>query len=211
MDLDSYATPTAERLLRTARARRGADAESASSLVSESGAAALVLIGAVALATQSSWTRSLTGPALGVSVLAYLIARHIRFPVGSAWTMPTQLVFVPMLFVLPTPLVPLIVTGCSVLDLWREAVRGRLTATRLAGRIADCFYSLVPVAVLVLAGGQTFTWNRWPLLVLAFGAQLGLNAAFGLARTWWPTACSRPTSRRCCGCTSPMPAFRARG
>ena len=185
MDLDSYATPTAERLLRSAHARRTVEDKARPRLNSEMGAAALVALGALALATQAHWARPLTGSALVVSVVAYLIARHIRFPVGSAWTMPTQLVFVPMLFVLPTPLVPVIVAGCSVLDLWPEVIGGRLTTTRLAGRIADCFYSLVPATVLVLGAGQSFSWDRWPLLVLAFGAQLVFDAAFGLARTWW--------------------------
>jgi HD-GYP domain-containing protein (c-di-GMP phosphodiesterase class II) len=185
MDLDSYLTPAAERLLRSARERRDVDAEARSSLNSEAVAAALVLVGAVALAALSPRTSPLTVPALGVSVVAYLIARHIRFPVGSAWTMPTQLVFVPMLFVLPTPLVPLIVAACSVLDLAPEALQGRLTATRLTGRIADCFYALVPATVLVVGGAQQFSWDQWPLLVLAFGSQLVLDAAFGLARTWW--------------------------
>ena len=171
--------------MRSAQERRDVDAEAPSSLNSEAVAAALVLVSAVALAALSPWARPLTAPALGVSVVAYLIARHIRFPVGSAWTMPTQLVFVPMLFVLPTPLVPLLVAACSVLDLVPEALQGRLAVTRVTGRIADCFYALVPATVLVVGGGQDFSWDQWPLLVLAFGSQLVLEAAYGLARTWW--------------------------
>lgn len=184
MDLDSYLTPGAEQLLRTAQARDAGD-ERRGALLGEAAAAAIFLTGAVLLALQAPWGRALTGPALAVSALAYLIARHIRFPVGSAWTMPTQLVFVPMLFVLPMPIVPLVVAGCSVLDLGPELVQRRLSATRAAGRIADCFYALVPAVILVVAGVQGFAWAHWPLLVLAFGAQFVFDAGFGLARTWW--------------------------
>jgi HD-GYP domain-containing protein (c-di-GMP phosphodiesterase class II) len=184
MDLDSYLTPAGERLLRSGQAR-DAEAGSGRALRAELTGAAIFLAGAVVLAASAHWDRPLTGSALILAALTYLVARRVTFPVGSAFTSPTQLVFVPMLFVLPTPLVPLIVAGISVLDLWPELVGGRLTVIRVAARLADCFYSLVPAVVLVLAGEQHFAWDHWPVLVLALGAQLSLDAAFGLGRTWW--------------------------
>jgi HD-GYP domain-containing protein (c-di-GMP phosphodiesterase class II) len=185
MDLDSYLTPSAESLLRSARARRSSRWGARRALITESGLAILFLVGAAILAVSSHWSTRLDPAALGISAVAYVIARHIRFPVGSAWTAPTQLVFVPMLFILPTPLVPAIVAGCSLLDLWPDAVQGRLTPTRAAARIGDCFYSLGPALVLVLASDQIFSWTNWPVLLLAFGAQLLFDGASGLARTWF--------------------------
>ena len=116
---------------------------------------------------------------------AYLVAERVRFPVGSAWTAPTQLVFVPMLFVLPTPFVPLIVGACSVADQLPQAVHGRLVPTRVLARAGDSSYALGPALVLVLFDGQDFSWERWPLLLVAFLAQIAFDAGAGLGRTWF--------------------------
>ncbi len=185
MHLDSYETPEAESLLRSAQDRHLESGLARRVLITEVTAAAAFLATACAVALLSSWTRPLSIAVLGLTVTTYLVAARVRFPVGSAWTAPTQLVFVPMLFLLPMPLVPVIVAACSVLDLGPELVRGRLSVTRIAARIGDSFYSLGPVLVLVLAGRQRFAWTDLPLLGLAFSAQLVLDAATGLARTWF--------------------------
>jgi HD-GYP domain-containing protein (c-di-GMP phosphodiesterase class II) len=81
--------------------------------------------------------------------------------------------------------VPLIVAGCSLLDLVPHAVDGRVSPTRLAASIADSFYSLGPVLVLVLTANQIFSWSALPVMLLAFGAQVLVDAGTGLARTWF--------------------------
>jgi HD-GYP domain-containing protein (c-di-GMP phosphodiesterase class II) len=94
-------------------------------------------------------------------------------------------VFVPMLFVLPTPFVPLIVAACFLAGGLPQALGGHLPPTRALARIGDSFYSLGPVLVLVLFGGQVFSWAHWPLYLLAFLAQIAFDAAAGLTRTWF--------------------------
>jgi hypothetical protein len=122
-----------------------------------------------------------------VTAVTYVIARRVQYPVGSAWTAPTQLAFVPMLFVLPTPFVPLVVAGCSVLERLQQVVRGHLGPTRLLAAVGDSFYALGPalVLVLVLADAQTFAWRHWPVYVAAFAAQIAFDAGAGLSRTWF--------------------------
>jgi HD-GYP domain-containing protein (c-di-GMP phosphodiesterase class II) len=139
----------------------------------------------VALATLAPWNRPLSPVAVTVTAIAYLAAARVTFPVGSAWTRPTQLAFVPMLFLLPTALVPLAVAACLVADLSPHLVRRTLSRTLLLTRIADSFYALGPALVLVLSGQDGFSWERWPLLVLAFAAQLLFDTGGGLARTWF--------------------------
>jgi HD-GYP domain-containing protein (c-di-GMP phosphodiesterase class II) len=94
-------------------------------------------------------------------------------------------VFVPMLFVLPMPWVPLVVAGCTVADLLPELARRRVGVLRVATRIGDSFYSLGAVLVLVFSGHQRFAWAAGPWLVLALVAQVGVDGATGLARTWF--------------------------
>jgi HD-GYP domain-containing protein (c-di-GMP phosphodiesterase class II) len=184
MDIDSYETPDAEGLLIAGRERISAHLRDRRLLLTEAVGAAAFLAVALPLATLATWTRPLSVAALVVTVAVYLVTARVTFPVGSAWTRPTQLAFVPMLFLLPTPLVPLIVAGSMVIDEWPHLLRRELSLTRILTRIGDSSYALGPALVLVLAGYETFSWERWPLLVLAFGAQIVSDSSSGFARTW---------------------------
>ena len=185
MPLDSYETREAESLLLFGRERHLESGSPRRLLITEAISAAVFVAAAGALAVVGSSARSFSLSALVATVTAYLMAERVRFPVGSAWTAPTQLVFVPMLFVLPTPFVPLIVGACSVADQLPHAVHGRLLPTRVLARAGDSSYSLGPALVLVLFDGQDFSWERWPLLLVAFLAQIAFDAAAGLGRTWF--------------------------
>jgi len=185
MLIDSYQSPGAESLLQVGQARHGKGRAADRLLVTEAAAAVAFLAGASALAVLGSPSRPWSVSAVVVLVLSYVVAGRVQFPVGSAWTAPTQLVFVPMLFVLPTPFVPLIVAACSVADRLPQAITGRMPATRVLARVGDSFYALGPALVLVLAGGQEFSWARWPLLLLALLAQVTFDGGAGLGRTWF--------------------------
>jgi HD-GYP domain-containing protein (c-di-GMP phosphodiesterase class II) len=185
MRFDSYETPATEALLQLGRQRHLDGGHARRLLFTEASAATAFLVSAVALAAFGSSARLFSIWPLAATVLAYLAAGRVRFHVGSGWTPPTQVVFVPMLFVLPTPFVPLIVAACFVADELPQAFRGHLAPTRALARIGDSFYSLGPALVLLLFGGQVFSWAHWPLYVLAFLAQIVFDAGAGLGRTWF--------------------------
>jgi HD-GYP domain-containing protein (c-di-GMP phosphodiesterase class II) len=187
MVIDSYEAPDAESLLVLGRERHSESnqVQAHRLLITEGTTAALFIAGAASLATLGHPTRSFSVAAFLLAVVTYVLAERVRYPVGSAWTAPTQLVFVPMLFILPTPLVPLIVAACSVADRLPQMFTRRLSLTRVLARIGDSFYALGPAFVLALFDGQTFSWERWPLLLLAFTAQVALDAGAGVARTWF--------------------------
>src|SRR5437763_2403923 len=90
-----------------------------------------------------------------------------------------------MLFLLPTPFVRLIVGLCMVADQLPKAFAGHLSLTRALAGVGDGFYALGPALVLVLLGGQVFSWTHWPIYALAFLAQVALDAGAGLSRTWF--------------------------
>jgi len=183
MDIDSYGQPDAEALLRSAQGRYAE--RDRRTVVTEALGAAAVLMAAALIATLATSARSASIAVLAIFVVAYLAAARVKFPVGSAWTAPTQLVFVPMLFVLPTTLVPLVVVACSLGDLVPSLLKGHLSIERVFARVGDAAYTLGPVLVLVLGAGQEFSWQRWPLLLAAFGAQVVCDASWGLGRTWF--------------------------
>jgi HD-GYP domain-containing protein (c-di-GMP phosphodiesterase class II) len=185
MQIDTYETPATEGLLQLGRERHLDGGEAKRLLITEAVAAGVFVIAAGALAGLGSSVRSFSLSTLAVTVVAYVTATQVRYPVGSAWTAPTQLVFVPMLFLLPTPFVPLIVVLCSVADQLPQAFAGHMSPTRALAAVGDSFYSLGPALVLVLFGGQVFSWTHWPLYLLAFLAQVAFDAGAGLSRTWF--------------------------
>jgi signal transduction histidine kinase/CheY-like chemotaxis protein len=185
MLIDSYETPGAESLLLLGRDRHAEGVEGRRLLITEAVGAALFVAAAGTLAVVASSPRGFSLWACVVMVAAYLIASRVQYTVGSAWSAPTQLAFVPMLFVLPTPYVPLVVAACSLAGRLPQAVRGHLEPTRALARVGDSFYALGPALVLVAFGAQTFSWRHWPVFVLAFAAQIAFDAGAGLGRTWF--------------------------
>jgi HD-GYP domain-containing protein (c-di-GMP phosphodiesterase class II) len=184
MDIDAYESAEAEALLRAAQTRRRRRVPLGHEILTHGLAVGGFLAGAVGLAVAAPWERSLSVPTLVMLTAIYVVAASVRFPVGSVWTNPTQLAFVPMLFLLPTPLVPAVVGAALVLTRTPDLLRGRITLPRLVAVLGDCWYSLGPAVVLVAAGSQGFVWSRWPLYVAAFGAQVAVDAALILSRLW---------------------------
>jgi HD-GYP domain-containing protein (c-di-GMP phosphodiesterase class II) len=122
-----------------------------------------------------------------VSVAAFAIAARVKFYVGTGWGTPTQLVFVPMLFLLPTPAVPLLIALGLVLAKAPECLSGKERPNRMMVAVGDAWYTLGPVLVLSLAGSELPVWSDWPIYVAALAAQFAfdfavstLQARFGL-------------------------------
>jgi HD-GYP domain-containing protein (c-di-GMP phosphodiesterase class II) len=107
--------------------------------------------------------------------LAYALAYRIEFEVGSGLAVTTQLVFVPMLFLLPLGIVPFAVAGGIVVANLVEHVEGRLHLERLFLRLADSSYAVGPVLVLAFAGEQGPTLSDWPVYVAALVAQFAFD------------------------------------
>jgi HD-GYP domain-containing protein (c-di-GMP phosphodiesterase class II) len=140
------------------------------------------LIAAVALVLLGHSGRSLQlGPAV-VLVLAYGALSRVRFHAGAGHTVPTQLVFVPMLFILPTQLVPLLVLAGMVVGNVPDYVRGALHPGRALMLPGDAWHALGPAAVLVAAGAVDPAWVDWPWYLLALSAQFALDLAVYAAR-----------------------------
>ena len=111
-------------------------------------------------------------PAVAVAMVAmYAIAARIEFHTGSGWTVPTQLVFVPMLFLLPVPVVPLVVGLGQVLCRTPEYLSGRVHIDRAVAQLCTSWYALGPAAIFAFAGISDPAWSDWPVYVAALGAQ----------------------------------------
>ncbi len=115
-----------------------------------------------------------TGPVLAFLV-AFAVAARVEFQTGTGYAVPTQLVFVPMLFALPAAAVPIVVGTGYVLARAGEASRPPLGPERIVGEFANAWYAVAPVLVLTLAHVEKPELASWPIYVAALGAQLALD------------------------------------
>jgi diguanylate cyclase (GGDEF)-like protein len=104
---------------------------------------------------------------------AHAFVSRIEFEVGTGTVVPTELVLVPMLFLLPPTIVPLCVALGFVLGAGFELVRGRMHIARVFVLLSSSWHSVGPALVLALGaapGGPR--WSDWPVYVAALAAQL---------------------------------------
>jgi hypothetical protein len=183
MTLDSYSSPEAEALILSSHERLGSWRRKRELLTNWIGAIAF-MIAAVLIAALAPWEPTFSLPTLLLVLAVWIAIDTLRFPVASAWTFPTALVFVPALFLLPTPLVPFVAVAAKVLrrgpDLWSRRVPLRM----LPIPIADSWFTIGPVLVIVATGTQHFAWSHWPVYVAALGAQLLFDLVPSVLLDW---------------------------
>ncbi|HEY7630841.1 MAG TPA: HD-GYP domain-containing protein [Thermoleophilaceae bacterium] len=138
----------------------------------------------IAMAVGFTATRSFSMWTTVAFLIAFLLAKRIQFAVGAGYTIPTQLVFVPMLFLLPTPLVPLLVVAASTLTVVPELIAGKKHIDRLLIGPTDAAYAIAPTLVLLVAGVQTAGWSHWWIYAAALAAQIVGEVLFSTAHEW---------------------------
>jgi HD-GYP domain-containing protein (c-di-GMP phosphodiesterase class II) len=180
--LDSYDSPDAEALLVAGEARGRRHARRRRELLTQGIAAATFLVSAVLLAEIAPWERSLSVSTLALVLAVWIVIERVKFPVAGGFTAPTMLIFVPALFVLPTPIVPLVAALALLVSDLPEILRASAQATTVLRIVADSWYTMGPALVIVLAGAQEFSWSHWPIYAAALAAQLILDLVVTLAR-----------------------------
>jgi HD-GYP domain-containing protein (c-di-GMP phosphodiesterase class II) len=145
--------------------------------LAEGGVALAFVAVAVAMALLLPSPRSLDGPTLAILVGAYVVCSRAKFDIADGYTVPTELVLVPVLFLLPTPVVPLVVSLGYLLGRLFDYASGRTSIHRAFHAFGDCWHSVGPALVLVAAGAQVLSWERWPIYLLALLAQFAFDFA----------------------------------
>jgi HD-GYP domain-containing protein (c-di-GMP phosphodiesterase class II) len=110
-------------------------------------------------------------------LLAYAAASNARFEVGPGLFLPTALVLVPMLFLLPLGLVPLAICGGLFLGSATDLLRRGLPLERVLIVPLNSWHSIGPVVVLALAGTSDPALEHWPVYLAALGAQFATDYA----------------------------------
>jgi serine phosphatase RsbU (regulator of sigma subunit)/PAS domain-containing protein len=151
----------------------------------ETTAAALFGLSATVLAlTGADDGGSLAGA--GLLVLAYALLRRVRFELGPGLIRPTELVFVPMVFVMPGAWVPVLVALGSLLGELPDIARRRAHPERLLVVLSDAWYAIGPALVVVVVARVTGE-PAAGVGVLAFvlAAQFATDLAASSLREWF--------------------------
>lgn len=127
------------------------------------------------------------GPAPNPLLVAVLVASYAAvmlctFEVGPGAVAATQLVLVPMLFLLPPATVPLCVAAGILIGTWLENVAGKVHPERVALALVSSWYSVGPALVLLASGSGAPAWGDWPWYLAALAAQFAVDGA--CAATW---------------------------
>ncbi|HYH58531.1 MAG TPA: HD-GYP domain-containing protein [Thermoleophilaceae bacterium] len=105
-------------------------------------------------------------------VVLYALVSRIEFEVGNGYGTPEQLVLMPLLFLAPLPLVPVLVATGFLLGRVRTRV-GRDDRGHALSDVAGTWFALGPVWVLaLLAPGEAPAVESAWIYVLAFAAQV---------------------------------------
>jgi HD-GYP domain-containing protein (c-di-GMP phosphodiesterase class II) len=133
--------------------------------------ATLILTAALALLWLGHPARDFSVPLTLAFVVGYAIVQRVEFRLGDGVCVPTQVLFVPMLLLLPTTIVPLVVAAATVGSSAVEVARGTRSRQRLLLAVNDAGFSLAPAIVIVALGAQTPEWSSWPVYVAALATQ----------------------------------------
>jgi putative nucleotidyltransferase with HDIG domain len=115
-------------------------------------------------------------------LLAMAVMGRLEFEIGAGYLVPTQLIFVPMLFVLPAAIVPLVVVAALLLDRVPDLVMRRLHPQRPLLVFGEAWFAVGPAAVFVVADVGTPAVADWPIYALALAAQFAGDLASSAVR-----------------------------
>jgi PAS domain-containing protein len=150
----------------------------------ETVAAALFAISAavLALAQPGHLQNALSA---GLLVVCYALVRRVRFQFGPGLIRPTQLVFVPMVFLMPAAWIPALVGLGSVLGelpdiAWRKAHPERLCVV-----LSDAWYAVGPALVIVLLASGSGADASWGVIGIAAAALVATDLVASSLREWF--------------------------
>src|SRR3954447_5191323 len=151
---------------------------------------ALIAVAVTSAAIDDGWHAD-AGAAL-VLIPLYAIACRVRFYVGAGYTIPTQLVLMPMLFAFSPGLVPLAVIAGATLGRLPDVLAGRAHPDRLLLAPANAWHALGPAPVFAATDPGPPNWGDAGINFLAFAAQVVTDFVISTLREWLPPRRSPP-------------------
>ena len=152
--------------------------------LAELAAAAAFFAVATIMALGFGWSRPASVPVMIAVVVVYAAACVVTFDVGTGWSDLTQLVLIPMLFLIPAPLIPFVVVAGRLLAraagfIWRD-----LHSARVLLAVGDAWHSIGPAMVFAVAGVTVARQDQLWIVGVAFLAQVVVDGVAITLRDW---------------------------
>ncbi len=112
-----------------------------------------------------------------IALAVYAIASRVHFEYAQFYAMATQAAFVPMWFIVPARLLPLLVCVGIALGSLPDVIRGRMSAERLTLGVVSSWHAVGAALVLYLAHVNAPAWRDLPIYVAALVAQFAFDTA----------------------------------
>jgi len=176
--------PVAERLLNERRERQHAALQGRERLVRWFYAVGFLGV-TVPLAAFAPTARHPATWVLLALVASFAVGSRVEFEVGSGTTFPAELVFIPMLFLLPAGAVPICVMAGFLVGQLPDLIRGRLPLSRLPVLVGNSWYAVGPAAVMLALGEPVAAFAAAGAMVTVLLAQFATDFAASVSREWF--------------------------
>ena len=154
-------------------------------IAAELAAGAAFLACAVPLALSALAEHGLDVPFAALLVAVYAAtSRMMRFPIGAGYVVPSYLVLVPMLLLLPPGVVPLLAAAGLALGAAGEVALRRAPVEHVLFAVPDAWHALGPALVLLLAGTHHGNVELACVYAAAFVAGCAIDLVASTVREW---------------------------
>src|SRR3954451_2080889 len=148
----------------------------------DAAAGVLFVAVAAALVAVAGTSRPFHPEVAALLVALYAAVARVEFPVGAGHVLPTQLVLVPMLVVLPPAAAPGLVACGLLIGTVIDWALGRVPARRLMSAVSDAWHAVGAAGVLVVRGSPAIDFHAFPLMLGAFVACCLVDLTSSLVR-----------------------------
>ncbi len=146
--------------------------------------AAAFLATAAALAVFLTPGRSAPWHVAVAMVVALALTKQVRFEIGIGYGLATQIIFVPMLLLLPAGWVPLAVLAGVTLGNLPHCIRGKTHPARLVHMPGDSWYAVGPALVVGLLASPEPSIDQLPVYAAALAAQFAFDLGASTIQDW---------------------------
>jgi HD-GYP domain-containing protein (c-di-GMP phosphodiesterase class II) len=129
--------------------------------------------------------------ALILPVLLYALGTRCQFEVANGFALPVQMAFVPMLFLAPLPLVPLLVAPGYLLGRLPEFLLKRSHVDRWLNCFAHAWYVIPPVLIIGLFAPGPPSGSHLAVYALAIAGSFVVGVSEAVVGDWYLTG-TRP-------------------
>ncbi len=171
----------AEQLVGEARERRQRRMDKRERAI-DAGSAVLFLAVGLAMALTMPVERHPSLALVAGLIAGYVVVSRVRFEFGEAWVSPEDLVFVPILLLVPPSYIPLLLALGGLISAVPDIRSGRLHGHRWITSIGDLWCFVGPALVVGLLAAGPPSIDDAPVYALAFAAQIPGDFGWALIR-----------------------------